>query len=167
MMFWCSHPQRKTMFTMCVKYLNVSWILISLCITQVPWVYSEWVGSQDGSIEGGSTDSVAQISHNRGTTVVSGWLQRFSNFYQQFIWGFSTVASVLMSLLIKILGRLKWTVAFNTLKERLMSSSVIYHPDPSILSVVEVDALAIVCIPDFQSSNTQWILASPLWIILV
>ncbi|KAI4902633.1 hypothetical protein NFI96_002208 [Prochilodus magdalenae] len=74
-------------------------------------------------------------------------LQRFlgfANFYRRFIRNFSTIASPLTSLLKGNAKRLAWNAqaesAFNELKARFTSASLLKHPDPSEPFVVEVDA---------------------------
>ncbi|KAK3566461.1 hypothetical protein QTP86_033942 [Hemibagrus guttatus] len=74
-------------------------------------------------------------------------LQRFlgfANFYRRFIQNYSTVAGPLTSILRGKPKRLSWTdqarVAFQQLKDCFTSAPILWHPDPDLLFVVEVDA---------------------------
>ncbi|KAK3561402.1 hypothetical protein QTP86_000592 [Hemibagrus guttatus] len=74
-------------------------------------------------------------------------LQRFlgfANFYQRFIWNYSLVAGPLMSLLMGKPKKLSWMdqarTAFLQLKGRFSTAPILWHPDPELPFVVEVDA---------------------------
>ncbi|KAK3517552.1 hypothetical protein QTP70_012623 [Hemibagrus guttatus] len=68
----------------------------------------------------------------------------FTNFFHRFVKDFSTLASPLCALTKKSWGRFMWTSeaqeAFEALKDRLISTPVLWMPVPSAQFVVEVDA---------------------------
>lgn len=68
----------------------------------------------------------------------------FSNFYRRFIRNFSFVAEPFSSLTKKSNRPFMWTsravYAFNTLKQRLTSATILTLPDPELLFILEVDS---------------------------
>ncbi|KAK3513532.1 hypothetical protein QTP70_016468 [Hemibagrus guttatus] len=74
-------------------------------------------------------------------------LQRFlgfANFYWQFIQNYNCIANLLASLLRGKPKQLRWSMqaraAFTQLKKSFTTASILRHPDPSQLFIMEVDA---------------------------
>ncbi|KAK3545548.1 hypothetical protein QTP70_008157 [Hemibagrus guttatus] len=72
------------------------------------------------------------------------WFLGFANFYRRFIRNYSSVAGPLTSLLQGKPRRLSWSdqaqAAFIKLKDSFTTASILHHPHPDLLFVVEVDA---------------------------
>ncbi len=74
-------------------------------------------------------------------------LQRFlgfAKFYRRFIRNFSSVAAPITSLTKRSTSQLSWSTearqAFQELKDRFTSATILHHPDPSHPFIIEVDA---------------------------
>ncbi|KAK3564100.1 hypothetical protein QTP86_007542 [Hemibagrus guttatus] len=72
------------------------------------------------------------------------WFLGFANFYRRFIRNYSSVAGPLTSLLRGKPKKLTWTdqarTAFQQLKNCFTTAPILWHPDPDLPFVVEVDA---------------------------
>lgn len=129
---WSSQPHRWNTSIMYGQYSRSSWITV----TFLGYILDE--RGVEIEVQSWPTKGEAVTSWPQPRTIKG--LQRFlgfANFHCQFIWGSSSVAAPLISLLMRKPKTFKWseeaTWAFCFTK-----ASILHHPDPSLPFIVEV-----------------------------